>query len=84
MAHFGPTILDNFFKPYTKKVWTVDCAKMSVSFLHSFFKIVFSNKSKKNSARSPHWVGTRVAKLPQEKLESLCAMNKDELQVLTY
>ncbi|CAD5219006.1 unnamed protein product [Bursaphelenchus okinawaensis] len=56
LKNFGPTILNCFFKPYTKKVWTVDTAKMS-----------------------PNWVGTRVAKLPQEKLESLCAMNKDEL-----
>ena len=31
MHHFGPTILDVFFKPYTKKVWTVDTAKMCVS-----------------------------------------------------
>uniref|UniRef100_A0AC35FUT6 Amine oxidase domain-containing protein n=1 Tax=Panagrolaimus sp. PS1159 TaxID=55785 RepID=A0AC35FUT6_9BILA len=56
LQHFGPTILDSFFKPYTKKVWTVDTSKMS-----------------------PNWVGTRVAKLPKEKLESLCAMNKEEL-----
>uniref|UniRef100_A0AC34PUL5 Amine oxidase domain-containing protein n=1 Tax=Panagrolaimus sp. JU765 TaxID=591449 RepID=A0AC34PUL5_9BILA len=56
LQHFGPTILESFFRPYTRKVWTVDTAKMS-----------------------PNWVGTRVAKLPQEKLESLCAMNKDEL-----
>ncbi|CAJ0920873.1 unnamed protein product, partial [Mesorhabditis belari] len=56
MKHFGPTILDTFFRPYTKKVWTVDPVKMS-----------------------PNWVGTRVAKLPQEKLEELCAMNQDEL-----
>lgn len=58
MCHFGPTILETFFKPYTKKVWTVDTAKMSAN-----------------------WVGTRVAKLPQEKLESLCAMDKQELAV---
>ena len=58
MQHFGPTILNSFFKPYTRKVWTVDTSKMS-----------------------PNWVGTRVAKLPQEKLESLCAMNRDELAV---
>uniref|UniRef100_A0A7E4VKQ5 Amino_oxidase domain-containing protein n=1 Tax=Panagrellus redivivus TaxID=6233 RepID=A0A7E4VKQ5_PANRE len=56
IQHFGPTILETFFKPYTKKVWTVDTAKMS-----------------------PNWVGSRVAKLPQEKLESLCAMNTEEL-----
>jgi len=56
LQHFGPTILDSFFTPYTYKVWTVDTAKMS-----------------------PNWVGTRVAKLPQEKLESLCAMNTEEL-----
>ncbi|KAL6737371.1 hypothetical protein Aduo_011020 [Ancylostoma duodenale] len=56
LKHFGPTILDVFFKPYTKKVWTVEPAKMS-----------------------PNWVGTRVAKLPQEKLEELCAMNQEEL-----
>ncbi|KAE9556027.1 hypothetical protein FO519_000773 [Halicephalobus sp. NKZ332] len=56
LQHFGPTILDSFFTPYTRKVWTVDTAKMS-----------------------PNWVGTRVAKLPQEKLESLCAMNTEEL-----
>lgn len=30
------------------------------------------------------WVGTRVAKLPQEKLESLCAMNTDELAVSLF
>lgn len=57
LQHFGPTILSCFFKPYTRKVWTVDTAKMS-----------------------PNWVGTRVAKLPQEKLESLCAMNTEELE----
>ncbi|KAI6239659.1 Amino-oxidase domain-containing protein [Aphelenchoides fujianensis] len=57
LNHFGPTILDCFFKPYTRKVWTVDTAKMS-----------------------PNWVGTRVAKLPQEKLESLCAMDPEELE----
>ncbi|KAI1733110.1 flavin containing amine oxidoreductase domain-containing protein [Ditylenchus destructor] len=56
MAHFGPTILDIFFKPYTRKVWTVEPLKMS-----------------------PNWVGSRVAKLPQEKLESLCAMDNEEL-----
>ncbi|KJH42238.1 amine oxidase family protein [Dictyocaulus viviparus] len=56
MRHFGPTILDVFFKPYTKKVWTVEPCKMS-----------------------SNWVGTRVAKLPQEKLEELCMMNKSEL-----
>jgi len=57
LQHFGPTILDIFFTPYTRKVWTVDPVKMS-----------------------PNWVGTRVAKLPQEKLESLCAMDQEELQ----
>lgn len=59
LQHFGPTILSCFFKPYTRKVWTVDTAKMS-----------------------PNWVGTRVAKLPQEKLESLCAMDPEELEVI--
>ena len=29
---------------------------------------------------SPGWVGTRVAKLPQEKLEELCDMDADELK----
>ncbi|KAI6206814.1 hypothetical protein M3Y94_00956800 [Aphelenchoides besseyi] len=57
LNHFGSTILNCFFKPYTRKVWTVDTAKMS-----------------------PNWVGTRVAKLPQEKLESLCAMDPEELE----
>ncbi|VDM58331.1 unnamed protein product [Angiostrongylus costaricensis] len=56
IKHFGPTILEVFFKPYTKKVWTVEPSKMS-----------------------PNWVGTRVAKLPQAKLEELCAKNKEEL-----
>ncbi|CAB3409347.1 unnamed protein product [Caenorhabditis bovis] len=56
LQHFGPTILNTFFKPYTKKVWTVEPLKMS-----------------------PNWVGTRVAKLPQEKLEELCAMDQNEL-----
>nr|CAD2179164.1 unnamed protein product [Meloidogyne enterolobii] len=57
LHHFGPSILEIFFKPYTKKVWTVDTSKMSCS-----------------------WVGTRVAKLPQEKLEELCEMGKEELK----
>ena len=61
LEHFGPTILDVFFRPYTKKVWTVDPVKMS-----------------------PNWVGTRVAKLPKEKLESLCAMNEKELEVHSF
>uniref|UniRef100_A0A1I7T465 Amino_oxidase domain-containing protein n=1 Tax=Caenorhabditis tropicalis TaxID=1561998 RepID=A0A1I7T465_9PELO len=56
LQHFGPTILSTFFKPYTKKVWTVEPLKMS-----------------------PNWVGTRVAKLPQEKLEELCSMDQSEL-----
>ncbi|CAI4227173.1 unnamed protein product [Auanema sp. JU1783] len=56
LQHFGPTILKSFFKPYTRKVWTVDPVKMS-----------------------PNWVGTRVAKLPQAKLEELCALDQDEL-----
>lgn len=30
---------------------------------------------------SHQWVGTRVAKLPQEKLEELCAMTPEELEV---
>jgi len=55
--HFGETILDCFFKPYTRKVWTVETHEMS-----------------------PGWVGSRVAKLPQEKLEALCAMDPDELK----
>ncbi|VDN57422.1 unnamed protein product [Dracunculus medinensis] len=29
LKHFGPTILDNFFKLYTKKVWTVETTEMS-------------------------------------------------------
>ncbi|PAV90815.1 hypothetical protein WR25_06258 isoform A [Diploscapter pachys] len=61
LEHFGPTILDVFFRPYTKKVWTVDPVKMS-----------------------PNWVGTRVAKLPKEKLESLCAMNEKELETADF
>ncbi|VDO14761.1 unnamed protein product [Haemonchus placei] len=61
MKHFGPTILDVFFKPYTKKVWTVEPSKMS-----------------------PNWVGTRVAKLPQEKLEELCAMSQEELSTADF
>lgn len=28
---------------------------------------------------SPNWVGSRVAKLPQEKLEELCSMDQAEL-----
>ncbi|VDL76413.1 unnamed protein product [Nippostrongylus brasiliensis] len=61
LKHFGPTILDVFFKPYTKKVWTVEPSKMS-----------------------PNWVGTRVAKLPQEKLEELCSMNQEELATADF
>ncbi|KAL7075614.1 hypothetical protein ACQ4LE_005234 [Meloidogyne hapla] len=57
LHHFGPSILEVFFKPYTKKVWTVDTSKMSCS-----------------------WVGTRVAKLPQEKLEELCELSNEELK----
>ncbi|TMS37940.1 hypothetical protein L596_004772 [Steinernema carpocapsae] len=57
LKHFGPTILDTFFKPYTRKVWTVETEEMS-----------------------PNWVGTRVAKLPQEKLEELCALDPEQLQ----
>lgn len=30
---------------------------------------------------SPNWVGTRVAKLPQEKLEELCSMDQETLAV---
>lgn len=33
---------------------------------------------------SPGWVGTRVAKLPQEKLESLCSMDSKELAVIIF
>lgn len=56
--HFGPTMLEAFFTPYTNKVWTVDTARMS-----------------------PSWVGTRVAKLPQEKLDELCAMDPEDVKV---
>uniref|UniRef100_A0AC35U7C0 Amino_oxidase domain-containing protein n=1 Tax=Rhabditophanes sp. KR3021 TaxID=114890 RepID=A0AC35U7C0_9BILA len=54
--NFGPTIHNEFFKPYTRKVWTVETSIMN-----------------------PGWVGTRVAKLPQEKLESLCAIDPEKL-----
>ncbi|KAL3099206.1 hypothetical protein niasHS_000814 [Heterodera schachtii] len=57
LHHFGPQILDVFFNPYSKKVWTVKPSKMS-----------------------PIWVGTRVAKLPQEKLEELCSMDANVLK----
>uniref|UniRef100_A0AC35GAR3 Amine oxidase domain-containing protein n=1 Tax=Panagrolaimus sp. PS1159 TaxID=55785 RepID=A0AC35GAR3_9BILA len=56
LKNFGPTIHDSFFKPYMRKIWTIETSKMT-----------------------PVWVGSRVAKLPQEKLESLCAMNKEDL-----
>ena len=56
--HFGPTISEQFFKPYTRKVWTVETTEMN-----------------------PGWVGTRVAKLDEKKLDELCKMNIDELKV---
>lgn len=30
---------------------------------------------------NPVWVGTRVAKMPYEKLEELCAMDEKDLKV---
>uniref|UniRef100_A0A915LLE5 Amino_oxidase domain-containing protein n=1 Tax=Meloidogyne javanica TaxID=6303 RepID=A0A915LLE5_MELJA len=59
LHHFGPSILEIFFKPYTKKETKYLLIKRSCS-----------------------WVGTRVAKLPQEKLEELCEMGKEELKVI--
>uniref|UniRef100_A0A915B8U6 Amine oxidase domain-containing protein n=1 Tax=Parascaris univalens TaxID=6257 RepID=A0A915B8U6_PARUN len=57
MHHFGPTIRNHFFRPYSRKVWTVEPERMN-----------------------PAWVGTRVAKLPQAKLEELCGMSTEELE----
>ncbi|CEF59697.1 Amine oxidase domain-containing protein [Strongyloides ratti] len=54
--HLGETIHKIFFKPYTKKVWTVETETMN-----------------------PNWVGSRVAKLSKEKLESLCSIPSDQL-----
>uniref|UniRef100_A0A914XK65 Amine oxidase domain-containing protein n=1 Tax=Plectus sambesii TaxID=2011161 RepID=A0A914XK65_9BILA len=59
--NFGPTILESFFKPYTRKVWTVEPAEMN-----------------------PGWVGSRVAKLDQQKLEELCEMDQEQLKHVDF
>ncbi|GMT24006.1 hypothetical protein PFISCL1PPCAC_15303 [Pristionchus fissidentatus] len=51
------------------------------TFFHPYTRKVWTVETKQMSHL---WVGTRVAKLPQEKLEELCAMTPEELEIADF